>query len=60
MLSPTLLTVPCCRCLKLYRDYHDWMVFIDADEYLVIPDGRSLPEVLEPYSDFGGLAVNWR
>ena len=36
------------------------MVFVDADEYLVVPDGRPLPEVLEPYSDFGGLAVNWR
>ena len=36
------------------------MVFVDADEYLVVPSGRKLQEVLEPYSEFGGVAVNWR
>ncbi|KAK9792056.1 hypothetical protein WJX73_010184 [Symbiochloris irregularis] len=48
------------RCLRMYRDSHTFMGFIDADEFIVIPDGRKIEEVLTPYEKYGGLVINWR
>ena len=40
---------------------HEWMAFIDADEFLLLRDASpSLPILLAGYEDAGGLAVNWR
>ena len=48
------------RCLQLYRNYHTFMGFIDADEYIVIPGKQPIAEVLKPYAAYGGLVMNWR
>ena len=44
------------------RAKHQWMAFIDVDEFLVIRNSTvtSLPQLLREYTDFGGLAVNWQ
>ena len=47
-------------CIGLYRAQHSWMAFIDVDEYLVIPSGRRISNILAPYQAYGGLVVNWR
>lgn len=36
-----------------------WMAFIDADEFLFVPDGEPLPSVLDDYAAYGGVVVNW-
>ena len=48
------------RCLRLYKESHTFMGFIDADEFIVIPDGRPIAQVLLPYAPYGGLVINWR
>lgn len=48
------------RCLHEYRDQHDYIAFIDVDEFIVINNSaRSVPDILDDYSDCGGLALNW-
>ena len=44
------------------RTKHQWMAFIDVDEFLVITDPTvsSLPQLLRDYTDYGALAVNWQ
>lgn len=43
-----------------YRKTADWMAFIDADEYIVLDDGKSLPEFLAGVpADVATIAVNW-
>jgi len=37
-----------------------WAAFIDPDEYLFSPTGKSLPEVLRRYEDHAGVVVNWQ
>eukprot|EP00887_Chlorella_sp_A99_P002406 scaffold10.g2406.t1 len=40
---------------------HEWMAFVDADEFLVLRDGSaSLPALLADYEGAGGLVVNWQ
>ncbi len=34
--------------------------FLDADEYIVLRDAGSLPELLQRYEGFGGLHLHWR
>lgn len=36
-----------------------WIAFIDADEFLYSPTGKSLPEVLEKYDYASAVAVHW-
>ena len=38
------------------------MAFVDTDEFFVLMDTRmaSLPDLLQEYEEFGGLAVNWQ
>lgn len=62
------------RCLRLYKDRHRFMAFLDADEFIVLRNSRgnassspsspsssssSLAMLLDEYSQFGGLALNW-
>lgn len=43
-----------------YGHLHRWMVYIDADEFLVIKDGTpNLPTLLQDYIKYGGLGVFW-
>lgn len=48
------------KCLQLYRSFHTWMGFIDTDEFIVIPSGLPIADVLQPYTAYGGLVLNWR
>jgi glycosyltransferase involved in cell wall biosynthesis len=36
-----------------------WAAFIDPDEYLFSPTGKTLPEILKGYEDYAGVVVNW-
>lgn len=49
-------------CIQRYRGRHQWMAFIDGDEFFVITDPAmaSLPDLLLEYEGFPGLAVNWQ
>ena len=53
-------------CTLDYGHLHQWMAFIDSDEFLVFMNPENdtaadnLPALLREYEAFGGLAVNWR
>lgn len=49
-------------CIQRYRDCHQWMAFIDADEFIVIKDKRmpELTRLLWEYEGYGGLVINWQ
>jgi hypothetical protein len=47
-------------CLRRHRGDARWIAFIDIDEFLFSPLGRSLPEVLHGFESYAGVAVNWR
>ncbi|RYF12064.1 MAG: glycosyltransferase family 2 protein [Deltaproteobacteria bacterium] len=47
-------------CIANYASRQDFMAFIDVDEFLVMPQGDSLPAMLGDFVDHGALAVNWR
>ena len=47
--------------LEEHREIFDWLVFVDADELLVIKDGQmSLKEFLSRFEEFNGVALNGR
>jgi cytochrome c-type biogenesis protein CcmH/NrfG len=46
------------HCLQTFGKLSRWIGFIDTDEFLVPKKTTSLPEFLERYEDFGGLAVS--
>jgi hypothetical protein len=46
-------------CLERHRDESDWIAFIDLDEFLFSPTGRSLPDMLTEYERWPGVGVNW-
>jgi hypothetical protein len=46
--------------LSRHRDEARWIAFIDIDEFLFSPPGRSLPEVLRDYDGHPGVVANWR
>ncbi len=37
-----------------------WTAFIDIDEFLFSPTGKSLPETLKEYENHAGVIVNWQ
>jgi hypothetical protein len=47
------------HCLDAHRDEARWMAFLDDDEFLFPVTTNSVPQVLEDYKDFAGLAVCW-
>lgn len=48
------------ECLVNTRGISKWIAFLDIDEYLFAPDGKSVREVLADYDGYGGIAVNWQ
>lgn len=42
------------------RDDYDFAAFFDCDEFLRIPPGASLEMFLKNFTNFYGVAVNWR
>jgi hypothetical protein len=47
-------------CLRLHRRDTRWIAFIDVDEFLFSPTGRTLPDVLAGLNRAPGVVVNWR
>jgi hypothetical protein len=47
-------------CLDRHRRDTRWIAFIDVDEFLFSPTGRSLPDVLSEFRWVPGVAANWR
>lgn len=47
-------------CLNRHRNDARWIAFIDLDEFLFSPGGRSLPEVLRGFERHPSVVVNWR
>ena len=45
--------------LKMLRHEHDWLCFIDADEFLVLKHHVSIREFVGDFSGSAGIAVNW-
>lgn len=48
-------------CIREAAAAHEWLAFIDVDEFLYItnPGATGLRELLSNYSGYGALAVNW-
>jgi Glycosyltransferase family 92 len=46
--------------LKRLRGQTKWAAFIDVDEFLFSPTGRTVAEVLTDYEDHAGVIVNWQ
>lgn len=50
-------------CLKKYGRNHDWLAFIDVDEYIVLSNPQykyDLPAFLSKYKRYAALGVQWR
>jgi hypothetical protein len=47
-------------CLRRHRGDARWIAFIDSDEFLFSPTGRTLPDVLGEFDLHPGVVVNWR
>jgi hypothetical protein len=48
------------ECLTRVKNSTEWLVFIDLDEFLWSPSGKTVSEVLPLYSDFTGIIVRWK
>jgi len=46
-------------CIARTRGRFDWVGFLDADEFVVIRDGRSIPEFLAGFTDVPAVALFW-
>jgi hypothetical protein len=47
------------HCIQNHADESRWIAFIDLDEFLFSPTGRSLPDMLTEYERWPGVGVNW-
>ena len=49
------------QCINRYRSRHQFIAFIDVDEFLFLRDKSvaNIPALLHEYEEYGGLAVNW-
>ena len=47
------------NCMKKHQKDAKWIAVIDIDEFLFCPDGKTLPEFLQSYTNYGGVCVNW-
>ena len=46
------------HCLEKGRDKARWIAFIDIDEFLFSPTGKSVPEILKGFEQYPGVLVN--
>lgn len=47
-------------CLQKYGANHTWMLFTDADEFVVVKQGGTLPVLLHAYEEHAALVLNWQ
>lgn len=45
--------------IERYRENFDWMIFIDADEYINIKKSISVSDFLKQYPEANAIAINW-
>ncbi len=38
---------------------YDWMLYLDADEYLILPNDKNLAKFLEKYMNYQQIGINW-
>lgn len=48
------------HCITRVRRSTKWLAVIDIDEFIVVTDGRKIPDVLKNYELFGGVALFWQ
>jgi hypothetical protein len=49
-----------CDCVLKAIGRFEWIGFIDADEFVVVEDGRSLGEFLADYKEYPAVALHWQ
>lgn len=63
LVAPKLLPTPQIyaydTCIKQFGPRHNFMGFIDSDEFIVVNSGKSIPSVLEEYASYGGVTLSW-
>jgi hypothetical protein len=47
------------HCLAEHREHARWIAFLDLDEFLFSPSGRTVSELLRGYEDWPGVGVSW-
>ncbi len=47
------------HCLRTHRADARWIAFLDIDEFLFSPTGKTVAEVLRDYERWPGVGVNW-
>jgi hypothetical protein len=47
------------RCINRKKKFHQFIAFIDVDEFIVSPSNCSIPSILSRYEDYGGLVLSW-
>lgn len=49
------------RCIEQHKSHHQWIAFLDADEYIVLRNhSQSLVQTLHKFQSYGGLVLNWQ
>lgn len=47
------------KCVKDHGSKYQWIGFTDTDEFIVLKDGRTLPEFLKDYEKYAALGLYW-
>jgi hypothetical protein len=47
-------------CIRRTIGKFQWVGFLDADEFVVVRDGRSIGDILASYHEYPAVALNWR
>ena len=47
-------------CLLQYGNKSRWMAFIDIDEFIVPKSKNDIRDILDGYTEYGGLAIHWK
>lgn len=47
-------------CIQRGRKVTRWCAFLDTDEFLFSPTGKTVQKVLQEFVDFPGVCVHWR
>src|ERR1700733_6952543 len=47
-------------CLARFGQSHDWLAFLDADEFLISKTDRKVSDLLGTHESHSAFAINWR
>lgn len=49
-----------CDAVKYAREHqYDWMLYLDADELLILPNDNNIHDFLHKYEDYDMIGINW-